>query len=88
MHKSIHSAYRLWPYVGDGNQRQTQATTECGDRVWVTNYIDADGLAEGWLETEHPYVDGHTVYLQAQNFKAIKDLSAEDLVLYNKTNSK
>ena len=78
------SNYLLWPYVSEGNHFMTQATVECGDRVWVTNYIDADGLAEGFLEVEHPYVAGHTVYLEAQNFKAIKDLSAEDLALYNK----
>ena len=82
------SNYLLWPYVSSGNHFLTQATVEGGDRVWVTNYIDADGLTEGFLEVEHPYVAGHTVYLDAQNFKAIKDLSAEDLVLYNKSNGK
>ena len=34
------------------------------------------------VSAEHPYVAGHTVYLEAKNFKAVKDLSAADLELY------
>ena len=54
----------------------------CLYRVWVTNYVDADGLKEGYLAVEHPYVPGYTAYLEAKHFRAIKDLSTEDIAFY------
>lgn len=59
----------------------SQVTIATGDRIWVTNVTNHH--TSPLLETSHPYFPNRKVYISADTFKPIKDLSEEDKAQFN-----
>ncbi len=76
--------YQFEPYEDYSGDNRTQATVEYGDRIWVTAVDKEIPNSYGFLKTSYPYFPQRTAWVSAEHFKPIKDLSAEDLALYNK----
>lgn len=75
--------YQFEPYDDWASDNRTQASIEYGDRIWVTS-VDEDGF----LQTSYPYFPERKAWVSGKNLKPIKDLSEEDIALYNQNKNK
>lgn len=76
--------YEFEPYSDYSGDNRTQTSVEYGDRIWVTSVDSVNPAYDGFLKTSYPYFPERTAWVNGEDFKPIKDLSAEDIALYNK----